>query len=122
MSYVLKILQRPISNNDRMGPFAEYRAKKKYGQEAGWLAIAQKLPRPFRVPVNITVTGVYPKRHQQADRDNMGRMMKWIIDGIKDAGCLVDDKPQHVARALPNTAIDPDAKRGYVIVEIEEVC
>lgn len=73
--------------------------------------------KPALTKCKITAT-----RHSsvEPDRDNLSISTKSIIDGIKDAGVITDDKPSLVVEFRTHWVKAPP-KKGYITVEVEEL-
>jgi Holliday junction resolvase RusA-like endonuclease len=56
----------------------------------------------------------------EPDRDNLARSFKSVIDGLKDAGIIKDDKPSIVKEFVPLWQKAPK-KNGRVVIVVEEI-
>ena len=67
-------------------------------ERAAWAAKAAHVPR-FTHPVWVTFHWFEPKtnnKRQRRDIDNVAFAKKFILDGLKMAGVIVDDSPEYV--------------------------
>lgn len=60
---------------------------------AGTLARAQQMPRCERIRVSAVI---YRERSREADESGDAERLKPLIDGLKDAGVIVDDSYRYV--------------------------
>lgn len=82
---------RGLSLNDRCHRMAQARAKSRYRREARLVAELQG--RPLAPWQAATVEATYHHKHERVrDQDNFIAQLKPAIDGIVDAGWLVDDR------------------------------
>ena len=57
-------------------------------------------------PRTLRLTRIYSARHRVQDADNLTASLKPAIDGLRDAGWLVDDTPEWL------TLLPPEQERG----------
>ena len=69
--------------------------KRRETERAAWCAKAARVPR-FRGPVRVTFHWFEPDSGSQRDVDNVAFAKKFILDGLKMAGVIVDDSPKYV--------------------------
>lgn len=81
-----------LSPNHRAHRMVRARKQKELREFAGWCARDTAPSSPLTGPVTVTVTIGWPKRRPGMDIDNATATLKGAIDGIVDAGYLVDDK------------------------------
>lgn len=81
-----------LSPNARTHHMVRARKIRQLRQFVGWSARVDAPARPIEGPVAMTVTIGWPKRRPGMDLDNATSCLKGPIDGIVDAGFLVDDK------------------------------
>ena len=87
-----------------------------------WAVKAARL-RPMQCPVLVTVTwveGLAPgkRRFVPRDKDNIRAGMKFILDGLQEAGIIESDR---FAMVTPCDKYMLNRENPRVIVEIEEV-
>jgi hypothetical protein len=70
------------------GPLVAY-----WRLEASALALAQRIPECARIRVSAVV---YRERAVKADESGDAERLKPLIDGLKDAGVIVDDTYRYV--------------------------
>ena len=105
-----------LSPNKRLHYMALYKAKAAAKQEAAALVMAQgKPPRPYE-RAHITITWV-AKDKRRRDTDNLFSSMKAYIDGLVEAGLLVDDDAMRVSYTLRYER----GTRNNTIIEVEEL-
>ena len=74
-------------------------------RHAGWaLAREQKIPQYDHILVRLHYA---PGRHQPQDPMNLTDTSKALIDGLRDAGVVVDDDSTHVAEFEPEILFPP---------------
>ena len=61
---------------------------------SGWAAKTQHLPQ-FTTPVHVTAT-IHRADQRIHDLDGFAPTVKAVIDGLRDAGCLVEDDWRHI--------------------------
>jgi crossover junction endodeoxyribonuclease RusA len=92
-------------------------------QHAAWvLAKHHKLPRLDRITVELVY---WPGTNRVHDSDNMGATIKALLDGLRKAGVVPDDRGRHVRSSICTVIErdeDPegrtDARLSLVIREI----
>lgn len=95
--------------------------------EAGYyLARHYKLPRPIMFPVTVELI-YWPGNNSVHDPDNMAPTLKGLLDGVRKAGVLVDDRGRYVRSAIctvieraDDPADNPMARMALVIQRIDQ--
>jgi len=88
-----------LSPNKRLHHMELYKAKAAAKMDAVMLVLSRgKPPRPYE-KAHITITWV-AKDKRRRDTDNLFSSMKAYIDGLVEAGLLVDDDAMHVSYTL----------------------
>ena len=64
-------------------------------------------------PVQI-VLHAYPPTNHRRDADNLTPNLKAAVDGLRDAGVLVDDTPEQVVRSYVQLHKSPGGSRRWV--------
>lgn len=82
---------------------------------AAWCA--RGLPK-FRKPVWVTFHWFEPDRGQKRDIDNVAFAKKFILDGLKLAGVIVDDSPKWVVGFKDVFSYRDDS---HIVVTLSEV-
>jgi hypothetical protein len=87
--------------------------------EAGYyLARHHKLPRPILSAVTVELI-YWPGDNTVHDPDNMGLMLKGLLDGVRQAGALTDDRARFVRSTICTVierADDPEDQRDARLV------
>jgi hypothetical protein len=96
-----------------MHPLQRARLVSAWRADAAWLAVAAHIP--LLEAVHVTATPHAANRRSRADVGACAGAVKASIDGLRDAGCLVDDDDKHVLSLtfLPTLIGDWD---GLVVV------
>ena len=108
----------PISANDR----DHWRVKARKVAEIRGTAskhVAETYGLPYHAD-HITVGLIYvPRDRRRRDADNLVvPLMKALVDGIVDAGVVVDDDTEHVTRTMP-VILAPDGDPRLVLTITE---
>lgn len=116
-TYTLAIPGRPISSNKRM----HYRDWAR--ETARWRLASFEAARNFHLPTldKVRITACpWLKGKRSQDVGACMRAVKAAVDGLQDAGVLVDDTPEHV---LSLSFLPPalDAEVDELVLTIEEV-
>ena len=94
--------RRPLLNLNQVSGrhWSQMVRDKKAVQDAGYyLARHYGLPRP--IPFVITAELIYwAGNDARRDADNMGLMLKALLDGVRRAGALVDDRARFVRTSM----------------------
>ncbi len=72
-------------------------------------------------PVQV-VLHAYPPTNHRRDADNLTPNLKAAVDGLRDAGVLEDDTPEHVTRSYVQLHKSPEGFRQWVwrlVVELD---
>jgi crossover junction endodeoxyribonuclease RusA len=103
---------RDLNPNKRLHYMNVYRAKRDAKQETIALVLQQGKPAVPYERADITITWV-AKDKRRRDFDNLFASLKATIDGLVEAGLIVDDSAAHVSYTLryehgteDNTIID----------------
>ena len=107
---------RDLNPNKRLHHMQLYRAKRQAKDEAMALVLEQGRPDIPYEKAHITITWV-AKDKRRRDTDNLFSSMKAYIDGLVEAGLLVDDDATHVGYTLRYERGEKD----NTIIEVEEV-
>jgi crossover junction endodeoxyribonuclease RusA len=107
---------RDLSPNARLHHMQLYRAKRQAKDEAMALVLEQGRPDIPYEKAHITITWV-AKDKRRRDPDNLFASMKGTLDGLVEAGLLVDDDARHVSYTLKYERGDAD----NTILGIEEI-
>ena len=106
-----------INQNDRLHWAVKARLTREWRNAAAWAAKDARLPR-FTRQVRITAS-VHKLHGRQYDAANWSVTAKAAVDGLRDAGVLVDDSNKYV--------VGPDMRAGeratgraYLVLTIEE--
>jgi len=96
----------PLSRNGSRGhPIARSKTVKAV-RKAGWaLAREQKIPQHDHIVVRLHYA---PGRRQPQDPMNWTDTSKALIDGLRDAGVVVDDNTEHVTEWEPEILFPPE--------------
>jgi len=75
---------------------AKASATKLYRHEVGWRAVVAKDGKAWRAPdkAKVDVTFIVPDRRRR-DKTNLASAFKAGLDGLVDAGVIVDDSYEH---------------------------
>lgn len=96
MSQTLELLigtDSILTSNQRMHWARKRDVVSNLRERAGWVA---KQLEPITGPVSVTMHVAYPNRSRTRDAHNLAPTLKPILDGIVDAGVLVDDNDEYV--------------------------
>lgn len=108
---------RPPLNHNQRGHWARRaRIIREVRQTTAWLAKAAKIPACSRVTVQLHYA---PGRRGKHDPMNITATSKAAIDGLVDAGVVVDDDQEHVHEETPAVHLPPEAgPRCWMTVEV----
>lgn len=79
------------------------------------IAIAQRMPA-FDVPVTILAVQHPAKGKRALDSENVAPLVKAAIDGLRDAGVLVNDSPKYVT--MVSYAVGDRVPLGQLVLHI----
>lgn len=103
----------PLSLNDRQHWSARARTVAEVRETVAWLARAHRIGRHDRIRVGLIYV---PACRRVRDSDNLAATYKPCVDGLVDAGVVVDDDDLHVQRAWPEIRpVDP-ARAGLTLI------
>lgn len=93
---------------------AYYSQKKKWGKLIKDYCELSNM-QPIETPVNITIQNTYPCKRRR-DPDNI--IMKFILDGIVEAGIIPDDTFEHInSIIIKKPTIEKKVKRTLITLE-----
>lgn len=95
VSYVLRFEERPWTTNAERQMHKYERAAKVAEWRRAFFSLAKEQQIPLIGNVHVKVTPYHKDRRWVADVGNVFPSFKAALDGIVDAGCLVDDNPDH---------------------------
>lgn len=119
MSATLIITDRLPCLNDiidqaRANKYKAAENKKIYTELVAWTAKAQRIPKMERV--NLTIT--WFEGSKKRDPDNIHAGIKFILDGLVQAGVIPNDTQRYVGDVLHR--IRTDRKKPRIEVELSE--
>lgn len=83
------------------------------------LAMRHQRPRHIGPVDHVTVQLHYATGdHRRRDTDNLVPTMKPAVDGLVDAGLVVDDDPTHITTIMPVIHHGPGKRRLWLTVHI----
>lgn len=95
----------PVTLNDRLHRQQHAARMRDWRVAAGWCARADRVPALDRIYVELHAT---PPTRRRRDADNLAPCVKACIDGLRDAGVIPDDTPDHVAGTHVTVSRDVD--------------
>lgn len=104
-----------ITDAARRNKFAAAQMKKEYTEMCGWYARAARLPKMKRI--NVSVAWYEPNRKR--DKDNIHAGIKFILDGLVQAGVIDNDGWKQIGKISHDVLVDSENPR--IEVNIEEV-
>jgi len=104
--------------NARHNRWVEAAITKQIRLDAARLARSQKLPH-YTGPVTILAVQHPGKGKRAHDAENIAPLVKAAIDGLRDAGVLVNDSPKWVTKVSHTTG--PRTPRGRLVLHITPV-
>ncbi len=114
---VLPYTKPPLTLNQRLQHFHEYRLKSALIDSVIVLARAGKLPKMLRAEVELHYA---PATWRRRDPDNLSPTHKVCVDGLVRAGIVPDDTSEYVYHKMP--VIDqPNAGRGRLYLLVREI-
>ncbi len=96
----------PLNHNQRPSWRKKARLTKEIREAAAWLAKAAKIPASDRIVVRLHYA---PGRNGRHDPMNLTATSKPAIDGLVDAGVVVDDDSTHVYEETPAVHFPPES-------------
>lgn len=106
----------PLNHNQRMHPVVKASVVAEIRRDVGWVAKAAKIPRAERITVQLHYA---PGRRGRRDPMNITATSKPAIDGITDAGVVIDDDSEHVTELPPQIHWPPvPGPRCWITVEV----
>jgi crossover junction endodeoxyribonuclease RusA len=107
--------------NMRTNRWAKARITAQIRNDAKNLAASQKLPR-FTGPVTILAVQHPALRGRAHDAENIAPLVKAAIDGLRDAGVLINDSPRYVAAVAYAVGERVErVERGQLVLHISPV-
>lgn len=98
-TFVLDYARPPLSANDRLHWGTRAALTATLRQVAAWHA--KRLRMPQYPVIRVTLVWVVKDRRRRDGGENITPTLKPIIDGLVDAGVVVDDDRHHVIRDMP---------------------
>ncbi|MFA9432922.1 MULTISPECIES: hypothetical protein [unclassified Egicoccus] len=93
-SYTLEIPDMPVWNANSRGHHHERARKVRSWRDAvAWIAAADGIPALDLVEIELVMI---PADRRRRDVDNIAGVLKPCIDGLRDAGVLIEDDARHV--------------------------
>ena len=115
---VVKAMGLPKLNNGHYASWRTAAAERKKWRRAIYLLSFTKKPHHPLSRCKITCTRfAYGKK---PDFDNLVISFKSCIDGLKDAGVILDDGPDVILERVYKSDKAP-AKKGWIEIEVEEL-
>jgi len=106
----------PLNHNQRMHRMVEARVVAEVRRDVGWIAKAAKIPACDHITVQFHYA---PGRRGKLDPMNLTATSKPAIDGIVDAGIVVDDDSTHVHEVTPAVHFPPEpGPKCWLTVEV----
>lgn len=102
-------------NECRRNARAGGRMKRNATDLVAWCAKSSGI-KPMKPPVSVTVTWVEP--NMRRDKDNIRTGMKFVLDGLQEAGVIANDNWKWIADLDDAYLVNKDNPR--VIVELKE--
>ena len=88
----------PLNHNQRLHWAVEARIVATVRREAAWLAKSARIPTFERITVQLHYA---PGHRRKIDPPNLTATSKPCIDGIVDAGIVIDDSDEYVTELMP---------------------
>lgn len=109
----------PLTLNQRIHWAEKNRHTRCIRESVGWQA--KTLALNLGVREHITVSCHYATGdRRRRDTDNLVPSFKPAIDGLVDAGLIVDDDPQHVTLVMPTIHNGTGKRRLWITIHITE--
>ncbi len=120
MTYSLTVTIQGLPNITSNGSHGSWRAKAaatKMWKNLVYMAVGLKRPDTPLERAKITLT-----RHsmREPDYDNLAISFKPVIDGLKFAGVIVDDKRMNIGRA-EYLWVQAPPKKGFITIHVEGI-
>jgi crossover junction endodeoxyribonuclease RusA len=108
----------PLTMNQRLHWRQRAERTRKLRSAAAWAAKALQIGQHEHISVQLHyATGDNRRR----DSDNLVPTMKPAVDGLVDAGLVVDDDPKHVTTIMPTIHTGPGKRRLWITVDLHTV-
>lgn len=102
---LVKDKSKPLTLNDRLHHLEKARVVRQIRYDAARCVQAAKVPPLKDVTVQLVVT---PPDAIRRDVDSLVATSKPAVDGLRDAGVLEDDSPEHVNHLMPRLTVPGD--------------
>jgi len=107
----------PLSANDRRHRMARAKLVAQVRREAGWVVKGARIPACARVTIGLVYVPAISRRRDGGE--NYADTLKAAIDGLVDAGVVLDDTPEYVIRLMPVVApVDRDNPGVFLTLEV----
>lgn len=101
---------------ERANKYKAASVKKSQTNKCAWLIKAQKVQQvSFKVDLNVTWY------NYRQDSDNIAFSLKFVLDGMKQAGVIKDDSQKYIRDLHHFIRKDKNTKSKYCVVELAEV-
>ena len=114
---ILQSVPERLNKLFTMHRMARYAYKKQVMEEVGWEVKAQKI-KAVKGPVILQFVLTFSKKRNR-DKDNYLGGLKFVIDGLKDAGIIKDDNSDIVQSINCAFAINDKKETRIMICELE---
>ena len=111
-------MDKPLTLNARQHWTTAYRAKEQIKSDTHQLARAQRIPRLQRARVQLCYC---PPDKRRRDTDNLVATLKPAVDGLRDAGVLIDDDPAHADLVMPVIETPREDRKPLVYLVITDL-
>ncbi len=113
--YVLNLPDRAYpSLNTRKDKRWDGPVLKAWRSTAALLAKTEGIPALHRPTVRLHF---YPGDNRRRDRINLALVHKAVVDGLVDAGVVVDDDPDHLDEQMPQIHKGKGKRRWELVIE-----
>jgi crossover junction endodeoxyribonuclease RusA len=108
----------PLNHNKRLNRWAKAKLVAQVRRDVAWIARGRAIPQAERITVQLHYA---PGRGGRYDPMNFTATTKPAIDGLVDAGVVVDDDSAHVHEVAPEIHLPPEpGPRCWLIVSADE--
>jgi hypothetical protein len=104
--------------NNRFNRYKQARITKQLRSDAKKIAMASRMPH-ITWPVTILAVQHPAPGQRTSDAENIAPLCKAAIDGMRDAGVLVNDSPLHVA--MVSHTVGERVPRGQLVLHLAPV-
>lgn len=84
--------------------------KREATETVAWWARVSREPKPRSFPVEVRVACYEPNRRRDWD-GTASTAVKFVLDGLQEAGLIPNDSPKYVWPVVPTVDHDPDYPR-----------